>query len=168
MSISRSPRKRKRSADNDDELDSQPSTKRLISNTSISANPSASKRLEHSQHSIQANGRGDNIEASDREEQKSEEEAQNVHAPVRLKSKPDKRRTGKARDSEARLRSPSELSVNGNSEPMGNAEAADSNGEDGEADDPGEHAEFESTAKDEEVGECPHSPIWPKSEQRLT
>lgn len=68
----------------------------------------------------------------------------------------------------ARLRSPSGSSVNGVLERIGSPEPAESNGEDLEEDDPGEHVGVEDTIKAEEVGECSRSSHQLRSHKRLT
>ncbi|KAL8720679.1 MAG: hypothetical protein Q9225_002508 [Loekoesia sp. 1 TL-2023] len=89
-------------------------------------------------------------QASDREEQESEEEIQGAQTPVTMKGKRGKRRTRKASDSDVRMHSPSVRSVNGVSEPVASTGAPDSNGDDAEMEDAGEHGGFENIIKDEE------------------
>lgn len=153
-SVSRSPRKRKRSDDEDDGPHKQPSAKRMVADALNSANQSAGKRFMKFQQTGQANGRGNSPEASRGKEQESEENAQDARAPTQPRSKRGKRKTRNASDGDARSPDQSISSVTGVPEITGDADAAESAGEDVDVGDRGGPVGSESTVKDEEVGEC--------------
>ncbi|KAL8944986.1 MAG: hypothetical protein Q9211_000419 [Gyalolechia sp. 1 TL-2023] len=142
-----SPRKRKRSDIEYQEFKDQRRLRESRFGSSISANNLISTRM--AQPEIQRGKSKDMHEPSDREEQESEEDIQGAQTTVMSKGKRIKLRDRKPNDDDARMHS-SSGNVNGFSESMANAGAPDSNGDDAEMDDAGEHAGFESPAKDEE------------------
>ncbi|KAL8907591.1 MAG: hypothetical protein Q9207_001328 [Kuettlingeria erythrocarpa] len=150
-SVSQSPRKRKRSEDESDGPHNQPGAKRMVSETSSSANQPAIGRFMKFQQSDQPNGRGNSPEASDSKEQESEENIQGAPTLPQPTSKRGKRRTRKAGDGDAKPPDRSTSGVAGFPEMAGDGEAAESAGEDVDLGDRGGPAGSESTIKDEEV-----------------
>ncbi|KAL9005737.1 MAG: hypothetical protein Q9188_001494 [Gyalolechia gomerana] len=142
-----SPKKRKRSDVEYQELKDQRRLRDSRFVSSVSSNNLVSARLTNPE--VQPDKLKATHEASDKEEQESEEEIQGAQTTVTLKGKRVKRRDRKASDDDARMHS-SSGSVNGGSQFMANAEAPDSNCDDAELDDGGEQAGIESPAKDEE------------------
>lgn len=153
-SVSQSPRKRKRSDDEDDGPHKRPSAKRMVSDILNSANQSAGKRCMKFQQSSQANGRGNSPEASGAKGHESEENTRDASAPTQPKSKRGKPMTRKASDGDGRAPDRSLSSVTGVPEITGDADAAASAGEDVDVGDRGGPVGSESTIKEEEVGEC--------------
>ncbi|KAL8943543.1 MAG: hypothetical protein Q9216_001001 [Gyalolechia sp. 2 TL-2023] len=143
----KSPRKRKRSDVEDQKLQDQRRPRDSRFGSSVSSNDLVSSRFANLE--VQPVKSKIRHEASDREEEESEGEFQGAHTIVPLKGARVKRRNRKPSDDDTRMHS-SSGSANGVSESMVNAGAPDSNEDDAEMDDAGEHAGTESPAKDEE------------------
>lgn len=142
-----SPRKRKRSEIEHQELDDQRRLRDARFGSSVSPNNLVSG---HSTDPVSQPGKSKaRHEATDREDEESEEETQGDQTTTTLKRKILKRGNRKTSHDDTQMRS-SSGSMNGVSEPMKNAGAPDSNGDDLDVDDTGERAGFESPAKDDE------------------
>ncbi|KAI4148614.1 MAG: hypothetical protein LQ341_001528 [Variospora aurantia] len=129
---SRSPRKRKRFQDADDGAKDQPIFQRLTSDSSVPTNPFTSQTLMKYHGAVGPDIQDNSREASV-DERREAEGMRDANVPVSSKGRQVSR-------------------VNGAQDPRGDDEAADSNGDSAEVDDPGQAAAYERTTKEEEVG----------------
>lgn len=142
-----SPRKRKRSEIEHQELNDQRRLRDSGNSSSASSNSLVGARPTNP--GSQPDKSKVRHEATDKEDEEYEEETPGDQITATFKGKGIKRRNRKFSDEDTRMHS-SSGSVNGVSEPLANAGVPDSNGDDVEMDDTGERAGFESPVKDDE------------------
>ncbi|KAL8712413.1 MAG: hypothetical protein Q9220_003261 [cf. Caloplaca sp. 1 TL-2023] len=147
MHKDQSPRKRKRSGDEEYYLD-----RRRGSATGSEINMgSPSRAPKHASHpTIEAETWDKSREGSLAESRTSEEETQDTQEKLKPQGRRGKRRAGKTSDNEAESRSPSVMSMNDGAELATHPDNQNNNLDDAEIEDHGESADYESTVRDEE------------------
>ena len=148
VSMSNSPRKRKRPDVEEQDLSDQRGQEESRPNSSMSGNNHTNAHLASPES--QFDRLGNSREESDRELPESEEDIRHSQTLLETTGQKSKRRTRKASNGDARIQSPSSVSVS-STKAIVDAEAQESNCDDLEMEDVGEHAESENIVKDEEI-----------------